>query len=311
MPSYDYDPPPYRPPNEAASVLLRVTRGCPWNRCAFCDMYKSINFEKKSVEELKNDIMSAKRIYGEDAKELFIGDSNSLTIKELPEILKMIHREFPSLTRVTSYARASTLKRLGIERLKTIKKAGLTRVHIGLESGDGGTLQLLDKGTTPEVMIEGARLAKAAGIEISEYVLLGAGGMARWREHAAETARVLNEIDPDFIRMRTLTIQAGTPLDKMVQANKFQAVTPLIRLKETSIIVSKLEVTNTVLASDHITNYLYADGKLIYDGVAGHLPEEKDGMTRHIQNALDFLESYDGEIWDSNYMLQKGYLLGL
>lgn len=309
--NFHYDPPPYRPPNEAASVLLRVSRGCPWNKCAFCDMYKRIKFEKKSVEELETEIRHLSRSYCGNSKELFIGDSNSLTVKELPQILKIIHREFPKLERVTSYARASTLKRLGIERLKEIKESGLTRVHIGLESGDGPTLELMNKGTTPGDMIEGAKLAKNAGLEVSEYVLLGAGGMARWREHASETAKVLNDIDPDFIRMRTLTVQTGTPLDLMVKENKFTPATPAVRLEETLIIVSNLMVNNCVLASDHITNYLYAGGKLIYDGVAGDLPEDKENMVKLLQTTLEFLKTTDKEIWDSNYMLQRGYLVGL
>jgi radical SAM superfamily enzyme YgiQ (UPF0313 family) len=274
-------------------------------------MYKRIGFEKRPIEELERDIKAAARMYCSTAKELFIGDSNSLTIKELPEILGIIHREFPKLERVTSYARASTLKRLGVERLKAIKKAGLTRVHIGLESGDAETLKLMEKGTTPEAMIEGARAAKKAGLEVSEYVLLGAGGSARWREHAEETARVLNAIGPDFVRMRTLTVQKGTPLDKMVKEGKFKPVTPLQRLEETLIIVSNLELEDTLLASDHVTNYLYVEGKVVYDGVTGHLPEDKSAMVDKIQNALNFLKSYEGEIWDSNYMMEKGYLIGL
>ncbi|UCH90015.1 MAG: radical SAM protein [Thermoplasmata archaeon] len=307
----DYEPPPYRPPNEAGSVLLRVSRGCPWNRCAFCDMYKRIRFEKRPLGELERDIKAAREIYGSSARELFIGDSNSLSVKELPEVLKIVYSEFPKLERVTSYARASTLKRLGADRLKVIKEAGLTRVHVGLESGDAKTLELMNKGTTPEVMIEGAHEAKMAGLEVSEYVLLGAGGMARWKEHAVETARVLSAIDPDFIRMRTLTIQQGTPLSEMVKSKQFEPVTPLVRLEETLVIVSGLEVTDTELASDHITNYLYVDGRLVYDGVAGHLPEAKNDLVKHISKTLEFLKNTDGEIWDSNYMLERGYIVGL
>jgi radical SAM superfamily enzyme YgiQ (UPF0313 family) len=274
-------------------------------------MYKRSRFEKKSVEELEEEIKTVAGIYGKDSKELFIGDSNSLTVKELPDILRIVHRELPNFFLMIRRPPRSTLKRLGVERLKDIRKAGLTRVHIGLESGDGETLKLMDKGTTPEVMIEGARMAKQADLEVSEYVLLGAGGMARWKEHAHETAKVLSAIDPDFIRMRTLTIQEGTPLDKMVKDGKFEPVKPLERLEETLIIVSELELTDTVLASDHVTNYLYIDGRMVYHGVYGHMPDEKDEMVALIKNTLEFLRDYDGEIWDSNYMLQKGYLMGL
>ena len=132
---FDYDFPPYRPPNEATSALIRASRGCPWNRCLFCTMYKTLKFQPKSVEETKKDIDTAAKIY-KGMKTIFIADSDSLVLKDIDKVISHIKLRFPDAERITSYARAKTLMKLGIDRLKKIKKAGLTRVHVGLESGD-------------------------------------------------------------------------------------------------------------------------------------------------------------------------------
>ena len=144
----DYDFPSYRPPNEAASALIRASRGCPWNKCLFCTMYKGFKFKPRPVMDVKRDIDKAVKIY-RGAKSVFIADSDSLTMKNIEEIIKHIKLRFPDSDRITSYARAKTLMKLGSERLKKIKDAGLTRVHVGLESGDKKTLEFMQKGAAP------------------------------------------------------------------------------------------------------------------------------------------------------------------
>ena len=170
-----YDFPPYRPPNEANSALIRVTRGCPWNKCLFCTMYKTIQFKPRTVENIKKDIDRAVHIY-KGAETLFIADSDSLVMKNIEEIIQYIKFRFPGIKRITSYARAKTLMNLGAEQLKKIREAGLTRVHVGLESGDKKTLEFMKKGVTPEQIIKGGKEAKKAGLELSFYILIGAGG---------------------------------------------------------------------------------------------------------------------------------------
>ena len=167
----DYDFPPYRPPNEAASALIRVTRGCPWNKCLFCTMYKNLKFKPRAMEDIKKDIDRAEKIY-KGAKTIFIADSDSLVMKDIEEIIKYIKLHFPNSERITSYARAKTLMKLGSNKLEKIKKAGLTRVHVGLESGDKKILEFMKKGATPSEMIEGGKAAKEAGLEISFYILI-------------------------------------------------------------------------------------------------------------------------------------------
>jgi radical SAM superfamily enzyme YgiQ (UPF0313 family) len=261
-----YDFPPYRPPSEAYSLLLRVTRGCPWNKCLFCSMYKDIPFERRTLEEIKEDIEQAAQLYGGSARTAFIGDSNSLVIKTglLCDVLRSLYASFPQLERVTSYARAKTIAKKDLDDLKELRKAGLVRLHVGLESGDAETLAFIQKGATPEEQIEAGLKAKEAGFELSLYILLGIGGSQRWKEHADGTARVLNKIDPLFIRVRNLVPQPGSPLYEMKQRGEFAVCPPGLILEEEKRIIEGLEVTSEFL-SDHISNYLHLNGRMPAD----------------------------------------------
>ena len=280
-----YDFPPFRPPSEADSLLLRVTRGCPWNRCAFCPMYKHLKFEKRPVEEVKQDIVTARAFTGGNVETVFIGDSDSLVIKtgDVCEILGHLLGAFPSLTRVTSYARSLTLRRKPLESLRKIRDAGLTRLHIGLETGSARLLDRIKKGASPDTMIEACTKVKEAGFEVSMYVLLGIGGEANWHEHASETARVLNRMDPDFIRVRTLVPQPGTPVFQWWTEGSFEMASPETILKEQKGLIKDLAVTSQYL-SDHVSNYVPINGKL---------PADKTKMLSIIDEALEKLSKED------------------
>jgi len=274
----EYDFPPYRPPSEAESLLLRVTRGCPWNKCTFCSMYKTTKFEIRDLEEIEGDVELAKELYSERVRTVFIGDSNSLVVKTdlLVAVLNSLYAAFPKVERVTSYARAKTLAKKSIDDLKRLREAGLTRLHVGLETGDRDLLKEIAKGATPEEMVEAGRKAKAAGFEYSLYVLLGIGGQEKWQEHARGTAEVLNQIDPHFIRVRTFLPQPGSRLYEDMIAGCFQTPSPETILRETKLLLEGLRVTSQFL-SDHISNLLPLHGKL---------PEEKEKMIRMIEDAL-------------------------
>jgi radical SAM superfamily enzyme YgiQ (UPF0313 family) len=274
----DYDFPPFRPPSEANSLLLRVTRGCPWNRCAFCSMYKTVKFEIRDLEEIRGDIEMAGGLYGDRVRTVFIADSDSLVTKAetFLEVLKSLYASFPHVERITSYARAKTLAKKPFDDLEKIRKAGLTRLHVGLETGDRELLQEIKKGATPEEMIEAGKKAKRAGFEYSLYVLLGIGGEEKWEQHARGTAEVLNQIDPHFIRVRTFIPQPDSPLYDAMEAGRFQPPGPETILKETRLLLEKLEVTSEFL-SDHISNLLPLHGKL---------PQEKERMVGMAEEAL-------------------------
>ena len=281
----NYDFPPFRPPSEANSLLLRVTRGCPWNRCTFCSMYKGMKFEIRDLEEILGDIELAKDLYGDRVRTIFIGDSNSLVVKTemLVKILNALFSSFPHIERVTSYARAKTIAKKPLEDLIKIRQAGLTRLHVGLETGDQDLLKEIEKGATPEEMIEAGRKAKEAGFEYSLYVLLGIGGEEKWEQHAQGTAGVLNQVNPHFIRVRTFIPQPNSPLYEAMGEGGFQPASPETILKETKLLLENLQVTSQFL-SDHISNLLPLHGKL---------PEDKEKMIQMGEEALKGLREND------------------
>jgi radical SAM superfamily enzyme YgiQ (UPF0313 family) len=246
---------PIRPPSEAYSLLLRVTRNCPWNRCEFCHTYQGEKFSLRSIEEVKKDIDAIREVVSEirslswskglggeitaplanfilqhphqypegyrcvilwlytGGKNVFLQDANNLIhkAKDLVEILNYLKKTFPSIERITTYARAKTVSQKTAEGLRDIYQAGLSRIHIGLETGYDPLLQYVQKGVTAQEHIDAGRRVRESGISLSEYVVLGLGGQGMWREHAAETANVLNQIGPDFIRVRTLKVLKTMP----------------------------------------------------------------------------------------------------
>ncbi len=245
-------------------------------------MYKDVRFEKRPLEEVFQDIETAHRIYGSQPRTVFIGDSNSLVLdpRLLAEILKELYRYFPSVERVTSYARARTLCEKSIDDLRLIRQAGLTRLHIGLETGDPQLLKEIRKGATPEQMVKGAVRAKEAGFEVSLYVLAGVGGQTYWRQHAEGSANVLNEVDPHFIRIRTYVPTPRTVLWDRIQEGSFDLASPETILREQSHLIQRLEVSSQYL-SDHISNYAPVYGKL---------PEGRAEMLQTIESALETLK---------------------
>jgi len=301
---------PIRPPSEAYSLLIRVTRNCPWNRCKFCHIYKGRKFELRPVEEIKQDILAVKAIqdrlkeiswksgYGDRVKEVaatilnnppneaffnvalwlyhggdsaFLQDANSLIMRteELAEVIRFLKQTLPSITRVTSYGRSKTAAKKRLEELIQLREAGLSRLHIGLESGYDPLLKYMDKGVTAAEHIKGGKNIVESGISLSEYVVLGLGGKGMWREHATETAKVLNQINPDFIRVRTLTIKAGMPLYDEVKNGNFSRQTDEEIIEEERLFIENLDCRSNFV-SDHITNLLQE--------IEGKLPEDKERM---------------------------------
>jgi radical SAM superfamily enzyme YgiQ (UPF0313 family) len=249
-------------------------------------MYKGLKFEKRPVEEVLRDIDTLRQFSGAGAPTVFVGDSNSLVLetKALVEILQYLYKAFPSVERVTSYARARTLSKKSMDELKAIREAGLTRLHIGLETGDPELLEEIRKGATPEQMVEGANRAKDAGFEVSFYVLAGIGGEKKWKQHAEGTAKVLNQVSPHFIRIRTYVPTPFSPLWDKVQDGTFELASAETILMEQRHLIELLEVHSEYL-SDHISNYV---------PVYGQLPEDQAAMLQTIDRALAILRKDDG-----------------
>jgi radical SAM superfamily enzyme YgiQ (UPF0313 family) len=262
-----YIEPVYRPPSEASSLIIQATLGCPHNKCQFCFIYKGKRFKIRGIEEIKSDVTQAKVLYGDSVRTIFLADGNAIVMKtdELIEILDLCHALFPNLERVTSYGAAKIiLKTKTLEDMKRLRKAGLKRIHMGLESGSDKVLEMMNKGATAQEMIDASRMVKDAGMELSQYVLLGLGGKELWREHAVESARVLNAMDPDFIRVRTLLIRPDAPLYEKVAKGEFVPVTQEEILKETRLLIENLDV-HSEFHSDHITNIANINGRLPQD----------------------------------------------
>ena len=288
-----YELPPMRPPSEAHSLLIRVMRGCPWNYCTFCSAYKELPRKNciRSAAEVKDDIDEVKTVLdyrrqrGQPAepRTAFLADSNALIVKTdaLLEIIRHLYQAFPSLQRLTSYTRAKTVLKKSSDDLRCLRQAGLTRLHLGLESGDDGVLERVRKGATAQEMIEAGQKVKEAGFELSEYVMPGLGGKAAWREHAAGSARVLNTVDPHFIRMRTLMPVPGTPLFDEVTRGEFEPLSRREILEEVRAFVADLQVTSR-LCFDHFSN----PPIFRQDWEGYKLPEEKATVLETIDRAL-------------------------
>jgi radical SAM superfamily enzyme len=273
-----------RPPSEAQSLLIRVTRNCPWNKCLFCPAYKGVKFSRRTMEEVKADIDQMEREYGGYGKAItsaFLQDADSLILdtKEVLEILHYLKEKFPAMERITTYARATTLRRKTVAELAQLQQAGLTRIHTGLESGSEKVLKMIKKGITPQDIVEGGRRVVAAGISLSEYVMPGVGGRAWSEEHAGETARLLNKVKPDFIRVRTFALHPRSPMQKMVHEGTFTPMNDEEIVSEIRLLVSSLDEMHTFFScGDYGPNLLMQ--------VDGFLDERKAYMLAEIDRYL-------------------------
>jgi hypothetical protein len=316
---------PIRPPNEARSLLLRLTRNCPWNQCLFCPVYKRAKFSLRTVDEIKQDILAAKQMadeitalsaklghngavndavistifnqptssqyrsiaawlyYQTDACFLQDADNLIMKTKDLVAVLQFLKQQFPQIKRVTTYSRSRTVIRKSVEALTQIRKAGLDRVHIGLESGYDPLLKLMKKGVTGAQHIEAGKRLVAAGMEVSEYVMPGLGGQEMWREHAIETAKVLNKINPHFIRLRSLRVPDHVPLHSRLEDGRFTMQTDDMLAEEIRLFIDTLDGITSTVTSDHIMNLL--------EEVSGRLPDDKAKMMAVVQSYQDLSES--------------------
>ncbi len=219
-----YEGPIYRPPSEANSLLVQATIGCPWNKCTFCMVYKNgPKFKIRPVKDIKEDLLWAKNNYIFPIKTVFFPSGNTIIMKteDIVEICEYTKQLFPNLERITVYGSSQYIVRKGLKDLKKIARAGLSRIHVGLESGDDAVLEHVKKGSTADDHIKAGIIAKQAGIQLSEYVIIGLGGKKRSKEHIDRTVDVLNKIDPDFIRIRTFLPKINTPILEEIKSGEF------------------------------------------------------------------------------------------
>lgn len=275
-----YEGPIYRPPSEADSLLIQATVGCPHNRCAFCMVYKNgPRFRVRPTEEIIADLRDARRVRGPNVRTLFLPAGNTIAMPTdaLVAVLEAARDIFPALARITVYGSSPMIRRKGPDDLARLARAGLSRIHVGMESGDDEVLRRIAKGTTAEEQETAGRWAMEAGIELSVYVILGIGGVERSAQHAGATRELLNRLSPDFIRLRTFVPKVHTPLLADVEAGRFEMLDAHGVLRETRALLDGLTARSR-LASDHYTNYL---------NLSGNLPEDVPRLLREIDAALE------------------------
>jgi len=353
--SYSFEIGSIRPPSEGGSfsLLIRATRNCPWNRCAFCygSPYNHERFELRSVAEVKADVDSAKAIsneikalswklghggriaplarviqsqlfYGQSARSLagdelrnfhcvvnvfnwlgsggqtaFLQDADTPIMRthQLVEVISYLKEALPSLERITSYARSKTIAGKKPEELAELHQAGLSRLHIGLETGDDELLGYVAKGVTAAGHTLAGQKALAAGLELSEYVMPGLGGKSRWIQHARNTAHVLSEINPHFIRLRPFVPRPGTPIFEDYEKGEFELTSPHERLREIGLMVENLQVTSRVCFDHNLNPSYWSGNRLIpllkqdYEGYK--FPEEKEVVLALLNQGLQLDEA--------------------
>ncbi|CCK78863.1 radical SAM protein [Desulfobacula toluolica] len=339
--TYEFETGMYRPPSEggSASLLVRLTRNCPWNHCTFCAMYKSEKFELRKPEDIIQDINVMNDIYlqikkisiklGQEGqitnqavgefikkapglyfhpgismlltwlasggKTVFLQDADSLIMKtdHMIQVLNHLKTTFPTIERITSYGRSRTIARKPAADLEKIRKAGLDRLHIGLETGDAALLKKIKKGATPEDHVKGGKKAMEAGFQVSEYWMPGLGGKTFSKDHAANTARILNLINPHYIRSRPFTPRPGTILHEKASRNELDRLTPKEQLLEIKQTLKDLDVTSKV-CFDHAGNFWSApNGQLLltHDYEGYQFPKEKENLMALIQKGIDHYSS--------------------
>ncbi|MFW5648439.1 MAG: B12-binding domain-containing radical SAM protein [Candidatus Alkaliphilus sp. MAG34] len=272
----------YRPPSEFDSLIIQATVGCPHNKCKFCNMYKDRKFRIKPLEDIIKDLKTGKTRHGREVENIFFSDGNTILMKT-KDLLKLLHccnELFPELKRITMYGSAQYIILKDPNELIKLKEAGLTRIHCGMESGDDNVLRFMNKGFTRKEMLEAGKLIKKADIELSLYYIVGLGGAGLSKNHAINSGTLINKINPDFIRLRTLILFKDAPLYELYKENKFQLLGPHKALEETKLFVETLNNIDSHFFSDHISNYYRINGKF---------PEDK----KRIMERLDYALSLD------------------
>jgi len=308
---------PIRPPSEHASLLVRVTRNCPWNNCRFCGLYKGEAFSIRPIEHVINDLETIKKcvdfiasvrllepnekenaksafiqsLHGSDRfafhmandwvkagmTHVFLQDANTMVIKpkDMITLLNHLRNLFPTIERITSYGRSQTIANIKDEDLKAIADAGLNRIHIGMETGSDTILELVKKGVEKKTQILAGQKVKRAGIELSEYFMPGLGGNEYSDENALETADALNQINPDFIRIRTLAVPERTLLFSDYAQGVFTRTNDVTMVKELYQLIQHLDGITSTIKSDHILNLI--------PEFEGTLPEDKEKMMASLE----------------------------
>lgn len=283
----DYDTPVFRPPSEADSFILRVTRGCAHNSCTYCNMYRGVKFEKLSDEQIMRQIAIAYSVDRDGVRKVFLADGDALVLptERLLKILYTLKKYFPNLEKVSSYAAPGDILQKSVDELKQLREAGLQLLYYGMESGDSQTLKDIRKGVNGEQSIEVGKRVRAAGMDLSIMIILGIAGVPGSERHALATAHAINEIKPNYLSALSLMLYRGSELKDQFERGEFTPLPPYGLMEELKVIVEHLDLPETehmVFRSNHVSNYIR---------LAATLPRDKDLLLKDIDRSIEYLKS--------------------
>ena len=277
----DYIQPVFRPPSEANSLILQVTNGCSWNNCTFCDMYTEPQkkFRPKTLEIIEQELVQIKES-GQYFRRIFLadGDAMSLSFKRLHGIMTLINKYLPDTQRVSSYCLPRNLLNKTEDELFHLQTMGLTLMYVGCETGDDLLLEKIQKGETFESSLLALRKIKNAQIKSSVMILNGLGGSRYSEQHAINSARLMNEAQPDYLATLVISFYHGEERFQKAFGGDFKALKPAQLFLEMEMLLQQLDLEKTIFRSDHASNYL------ILKGILGR---DKDRLLAQVQNAIN------------------------
>jgi len=274
-----YDEPLFRPPSEAYSLILQVSLGCAWNKCAFCEMYSSKKFRLRPEEEVFAEIESLSS-HANSIRKVFLADGNAMVLSfdKLSRLLDKLNETFPKLNRVSAYALPRDIESKSDEELQILAAKGLKLLYVGIESGDDELLEVINKGENFESTSKALQKPRNAGIKLSVMILNGLGGQNYSEQHAINSAKLVNEIQPEFLSTLVLSYPYGETHFKQKFKGEFIPLNTIELIAEMKVFIETLELENTVFRSDHASNYLI---------LKGNLNRDKQELMSRINGVLD------------------------
>lgn len=263
-----YIEPVFRPPSEARSLILQVTNGCSWNNCTFCEMYtqEQKRFRLKPQEEIEQELASVAQT-GVPVRRIFLADGDAMTLsfRRLKLIMDAINRYLPDVQRVSSYCLPRNLKNTTVAELAELNELGLTLFYVGCESGDDLVLERVNKGENFESSLAALKKIKAAGAKSSVMILNGMGGKRYSQQHAVNSARLMNEAQPEYLSTLVVSFPTGMERYQKGFRGEFEPLDKHGLFQEMYWLLDTLELENTIFRSDHASNYLILKGTLNQD----------------------------------------------
>ena len=272
----------YRPPSEARSLIIQVTIGCSHNTCTFCHMYTGKQFRIRKREEILADLEECSREFGKYVRRVFFADGDALIVKTplLLELLAYVKDHFPNVERVTAYGTASDVLRKSEEELRALANAGLEMVYLGAESGDDEILLQIKKGQTAAELIEAGRKLKRCGIKTSVTLISGLGGPEGMEKHALGSARLINEMNPEYAAILSLQLREDSPMAQEVLRGERKLLTADQTVEETELFLNAIDSPGTIFRSNHASNYVSLAG-VFNDDIPEMLEQLEDAKARH------------------------------